>query len=150
MAHTRTAYTNARDELAAECRSRPDRTVTIAEARTYIDAEVIHQWSLEQLKSRSPQQLMLEAFEMLTTDQTIEVWVHLPQPSRDDARRILAAAQAESVARDLMHDAQQVVDTYDPTDDEVARMLADRSVRAEYRTMARDDARAYRRSGGEL
>jgi len=115
------AYTDARDELADACRNRPDSTVTIDDARTYVDAEVIHQWSLEQLKSRSPQQLMLEAFEMLTTDQTIEVWVSLPHATKDDARRVLAAAQAEHVARDLVHDAQQVVDTYDPTDDEMAR-----------------------------
>jgi hypothetical protein len=144
------AYTQARDELAAECRNRPDRTVTIAEARTYIDAEVIHQWSLSQLKTRSHQQLMLEAFELMTTDQTIEVWVSLPHASKDDARRILAAAQAEHVARDLVQDAQDVIDTYDPTDDEVARMQADRSVRAEYRAMARADAAHYRRTGEYL
>jgi hypothetical protein len=147
-AKVRNAYTDAVEELAAECRNRQhDTTVTLDEARSYVDHEVIHQWSLIQLKSRSPQQLMLDAFEGLTDAQAIDAWVHLPHSIKDNARAVLAAAQLEYVAKDLCYDAQQLVDSYDPTDAEMARGSTDSSVRAEYRTMARADAAHYRRTG---
>jgi hypothetical protein len=121
MPRPRNAYTDAVDELAAESRNRPhDHTVTIDDARKAVDAEVIHVWSMMQLKSRSPQRLLLDAFEGLTDAQAVDAWVHLPHAYKDNARAVLAAAQLEYVAKDLQHDAQKQVDEFDPTDAEMA------------------------------
>ena len=63
----KTAFTEAVAELEAETRSRqfPD-SITTAAALEHVDHDVVVSWAQAELGSRSPQQLLLDAFENLT------------------------------------------------------------------------------------
>ena len=138
------------DAIASDVGNRQhDNTVTTRDAFDYVDHDLACAWATRETGLRSPQLIIAEAFEHLTDAQALSVLTCLLNQT-DTARKILAEHLRQYIAADLAYDAQKVIDNFDPTDAEMARGYPDASVRAEYRTMARDDARAYRRNGDEL
>lgn len=117
----KTAFTEAAIELESETRSKqfPDN-ITTDEALKHVDHDVVVSWAQAELGSRSPQQLLLDAFENLTDADATSV-INCLLNETDTARRILASALRECVAKDLAYAAQCRVDNFDPTDAEMAR-----------------------------
>ena len=117
----KTAFTEAVRELEAETNGRqfPD-SITTAAALEYVDHDVVVSWAQAELGSRSPQQLLLDAFENLTDADATSV-INCLLNETDTARKILATALREAVAKDLAYEAQKRVDNYDPTDSEMSR-----------------------------
>lgn len=117
----KTAFTEAVRELESETNARqfPD-FITITEALKHVDHDVVVSWAMAELGSRSPQQLLLDAFENLTDADATSVLNCLLNET-DTARRILASALRECVAKDLAYEAQCRVDNFDPTDEEMSR-----------------------------
>lgn len=120
----RTAFTEAVIELEAETKSRqfPDN-ITTEEAAKHVDHDVVVAWAMAALGLRSPQQLLLDAFENLTDADATSV-INCLLNETDTARKILSKALCEAVAYDLAYEAQKRVDNYDPTDDEMSRSYA--------------------------
>lgn len=120
----RTAFTEAVLELEAETKSRqfPDN-ITTEEAAKHVDHDVVVAWAMAALGLRSPQQLLLDAFENLTDADATSV-INCLLNETDTARKILSKALCEAVAYDLAYEAQKRVDNYDPTDDEMSRSYA--------------------------
>ena len=120
----KTAFTEAVAELEAETRSRqfPD-SITTTVALEYVDHDVVVSWAQSELGSRSPQQLLLDAFENLTDADATSV-INCLLNETDTARKIMAKQLCEYVSKDLAYEAQKRVDNYDPTDDEMSRSYA--------------------------
>lgn len=120
----KTAFTEAVLELESETRSRqfPDN-ITTEEAAKHVDHDVVVAWAMAALGLRSPQQLLLDAFENLTDADATSV-INCLLNETDTARKIMAKQLCEYVAKDLAYEAQKRVDNYDPTDDEMSRSYA--------------------------
>jgi hypothetical protein len=120
---TRNAYTSAVEWLAAECQERQfDTTVMLADAMRHIDPEVIHVWTLGQLRDTSYiRQLMADSLDNLSDIELATVWIELPYASSGHAIALLAKAQATMVAKRMVEDAQALIDNFDPGDAEVER-----------------------------
>ena len=134
----KTAFKEAAKELESETNARqfPDN-ITITEALKHVDHDVVVSWAQAELGSRSPQQLLLDAFEKLTDADATSV-INCLLNETDTARRILANALRECVAYDLAYEAQKLVDNYDPTDAEMSRT----SYASEVADPVADDRRA--------
>ena len=117
----KTAFTEAVRELEAETNGRqfPD-SITTAAALEYVDHDVVVSWAQAELGSRSPQQLLLDAFENLTDADATSV-INCLLNETDTARKIMAKQLCEYVAKDLAYEAQKRMDSYDPTDSEMSR-----------------------------
>ena len=117
----KTAFTEAVLELESETRSRqfPDN-ITTEEAAKHVDHDVVVSWAQAELGSRSPQQLLLDAFENLTDADATSI-INCLLNETDTARKIMAKQLCEYVAKDLAYEAQKRVDNYDPTDSEMSR-----------------------------
>lgn len=116
-----TAFTEAVLELESETRSRqfPDN-ITTEEAAKHVDHDVVVAWAMAALGLRSPQQLLLDAFENLTDADATSV-INCLLNETDTARKIMAKQLCEYVAKDLAYEAQKRMDSYDPTDSEMSR-----------------------------
>lgn len=119
----KTAFTEAVLELESETRSRqfPDN-ITTEEAAKHVDHDVVVAWAQAELGSRSPQQLLLDAFENLTDADATSV-INCLLNETDTARKILATALREAVAKGIAYEAQKRVDNFDPTDEEMNRPI---------------------------
>ena len=142
----RTAFTEAVAELEAEIRSRqfPD-SITTAAALEHVDHDVVVSWAQAELGSRSPQQLLLDAFENLTDADATSV-INCLLNETDTARKILSKALCEAVAYDLAYEAQKRVDNYDPTDEEMNRSIRPNDIDDPFLAEQRSFTRSYNRS----
>lgn len=142
----KTAFKEAAKELESETNARqfPDN-ITVAEAMKHVDHDVVVSWAQAELGSRSPQQLLLDAFEGLTDADATSV-INCLLNETDTARRILATALKECVAYDLAYEAQKLVDNYDPTDEEMNRPIRPNDIDDPFLAEQRSFARTHNRS----
>ena len=122
----------ANEQLHAEIRSE----VTAADALPSVDHDLVIAWVAVETGTRSPQTTLLEVFENLTDAETISVLNCLLNET-DTARRILADALRQHVAKDLAGQANVVLRNYEPTDSEISR--------SQYAAMARAESAAFHR-----
>ena len=146
----RTAFTEAVLELEAETKSRqfPDN-ITTEEAAKHVDHDVVVAWAMAALGLRSPQQLLSDILENLTDADATSI-INCLLNETDTARKILATALREAVAKDLAYEAQKRVDNYDPSDEEMNRPIRpndiDDPLLAERRSFTRNYNRSLRRT----
>jgi len=142
----KTAFTEAVRELEAETNGRqfPD-SITTAAALEYVDHDVVVSWAQAELGSRSPQQLLLDAFENLTDADATSI-INCLLNETDTARKIMAKQLCEYVAKDLAYEAQKRVDNYDPTDDEMNGPIRPNDIDDPLLAEQRSFTRSYNRS----
>ena len=142
----KTAFTEAVKELesATNARQFPDSITTTA-ALEYVDHDVVVSWAQAELGSRSPQQLLLDAFENLTDADATSV-INCLLNETDTARKILATALREAVAKDLAYEAQKRVDNFDPTDEEMNRPIRPNDIDDPFLAEQRSFTASYNRS----
>ena len=123
MKKQKTAFTIAADQLADECRSRYfDTDVRLEDCTPYIDTDVIVAWIAHETMGRDDNHVIADAIsERLTADlgRTLLCAVAIDHAAK--VLEVVKGAVVEQVARDLMYEAQKLVDNYDPTDSEMAR-----------------------------
>lgn len=106
MTPTATLLRDNAEYLARECQDRQhDSTITLDDALTYVDHDHVIAWTAEEIKGRSPQSMLADAFEGLTDAEAVSVLQCLLNET-DTARKILAEQLRAYVADDLVQAAE--------------------------------------------
>lgn len=143
MANPKNAFTAAAAELADEARNfQFTSDVTTAEARRYVDDDVIVDWFVAESQGRDLEIILADTMaQRLDTVQARRVLCALAVGHAEGACRVMREALVEQVARDLAYAANRLVENYDPADSEMSRS----SYASQVADPVRDDRRALAR-----
>lgn len=122
MKTPKNAYRLAVDELADDYLSRQFQdNVSEADALKLVDWPVLRSWMAEELCNRTAKQLLGDVLDrQLTENSAKDVLAIATSEVSRSAQAIVAECLNAECAHDMSYESQKLVDSYEPTDNELA------------------------------
>ena len=122
MNKTKTPFTEAAAELAAQLGNRYWTDITNEEAAEYVTPDVIVAWIAHEALDRDDEIIVGDTMAQRLDSSTARTLLCAAAIGHaDKVLEIVKGALIEQIARDLVYEANKITERYDPTDEEMSR-----------------------------